>query len=141
MLNNSGYEDREKLRKLVSCSDADKKVEELAEDPEYKSIIDFLDHFSLTKDNIRHYVHSEFLDIFNKSRRPGGENPEIGHQFGYLMNTVRPKYGEVITKGSYIPLKVDNDSRDEVIAYARCKDGKTLVTIANHDVTQDKKSK
>ena len=141
LLNNSGYEDREKLRKLVSCSDADKKVEELAEDPEYKSIINFLDHFSLTKDNIRHYVHSEFLDIFNKSRRPGGENPEIGHQFGYLMNTVRPKYGEVITKGSYIPLKVDNDSRDEVIAYARCKDGKTLVTIANHDVNARQKVK
>lgn len=141
LLNNSGYEDREKLRKLVSGNDANKKVEELAEDPEYKSIIDFLDHFSLTKDNIRHYVHSEFLDIFNKSRRPGGENPEIGHQFGYLMNTVRPKYGEVITKGSYIPLKVDNDSRDEVIAYARCKDGKTLVTIANHDVNARQKVK
>lgn len=141
LLNNTGYEDREKLRKLVSGNDANKKVEELAEDPEYKSIIDFLDHFSLTKDNIRHYVHSEFLDIFNKSRRPGGENPEIGHQFGYLMNTVRPKYGEVITKGSYIPLKVDNDSRDEVIAYARCKDGKTLVTIANHDVNARQKVK
>ena len=141
LLNNSGYEDREKFRKLVSGNDANKKVEELAEDPEYKSIIDFLDHFSLTKDNIRHYVHSEFLDIFNKSRRPGGENPEIGHQFGYLMNTVRPKYGEVITKGSYIPLKVDNDSRDEVIAYARCKDGKTLVTIANHDVNARQKVK
>ena len=50
------------------------------------------------------------------------------------MNCVRPKYGELITKGSYIPLKVDNNKIDEVIAYARCKDGKTLITIANHDV-------
>ena len=31
-------------------------------------------------------------------------------------------------------MKVDYDKLDEVIAYARCKDGKTLITIANHDV-------
>lgn len=31
-------------------------------------------------------------------------------------------------------LPVTNNNNDEVIAYARHKDGKTLVTIANHDV-------
>lgn len=141
LLHTSKFEDREKLKKLISGNDVNKKVEQLADDPEYKGIIDFLDKFSLTKDNIRHYVHSEFLDIFNESRKPGGDNPEIGHHFGYLMNSVRPKYGDVITKGSYIELKVDGNSQDEVIAYARCKDGKTLVTIANHDVNARQKVK
>ena len=108
---------------------------------EYKSIIEFLEKYPYTKDNIRHYVHPEFLDIFNQSRKPGGENPEIGQHLGYLMNCVRPKYGELITKGSYIELKVDNNDRNEVIAYARHKDGKTLITIVNHDVNARQKVK
>lgn len=141
LLHTSKFEDRDKLKKLISGADADKKIADLAKDPEYKGIIDFLDHFSLTKDNIRHYVHTEFVDIFNRSRKPGGDNPEIGKHFGYMMNSVRPKYGELITKGNYIELKVENNDRDEVIAYARCKDGKTLVTIANHDVNARQKVK
>ena len=135
------YEDREKLKKLVSSNDANKKIAELAGMSEYKSIIEFLEKYPYTKDNIRHYVHPEFLDIFNQSRKPGGENPEIGQHLGYLMNCVRPKYGELITKGSYIELKVDNNDRDEVIAYARHKDGKTLITIVNHDVNARQKVK
>lgn len=141
LLHTSQFEDREKLQKLISGADADKKIADLAKDPEYKGIIDFLDHFSLTKDNIRHYVHTEFVDIFNQSRKPGGDHPEIGKHFGYMLNSVRPKYGDVITKGNYVELKVENNDRDEVIAYARCKDGKTLVTIANHDVNARQKVK
>ena len=142
LLHTGSYEDRDKLKKLLASTDANKKIADLAaEGSEYKSIIDFLDHFSLTKDNIRYYVNPEHVDIFNESRRPGGEHPEIGQHFGYLMNCVRPRYGELITKGSYIELKVDNNNRDEVIAYARCKDGKTLITIANHDVNARQKVK
>lgn len=142
LLHTGSYEDRDKLKKLLASADANKKIADLAaEGSEYKSIIDFLDHFSLTKDNIRYYVNPEHVDIFNESRRPGGEHPEIGQHFGYLMNCVRPRYGELITKGSYIELKVDNNNRDEVIAYARCKDGKTLITIANHDVNARQKVK
>ena len=55
------------------------------------------------------------------------------------MNVVRPKYGELITKGSYIELPVKGNSRDEVIAYARHKDGKTLVVVVNHDVNSRQK--
>lgn len=139
LLHTSKFEYRENLRKLISGNDANKKIAQLAKDPQYKGIIDFLDHFSLTKDNIRHYVHTEFVDIFNESRKPGGENPEIGQHFGYLMNVVRPKYGELITKGSYIELPVKGNSRDEVIAYARHKDGKTLVVVVNHDVNSRQK--
>ena len=136
------YEDQDKIKKLIASKDADRKIADLAEDDEYKSIIEWLStDNALTKDSIKHYVHSEKLDIFNFSRRPGGDNPEIGQHFGYLMNCVRPKYGELITKGSYIPLDVDNNKRDEVIAYARCKDGKALVTIVNHDVNAGQKVK
>ena len=133
-LQSSQFEYKDALKKLMSGTDANRKVADLAEDPQYKDIIHSFESLDTTKDNIRHYVHTEFLDIFNESRRPGGEHPEIGKHMGYLMNVVRPKYGELITKGQYIELKVDNNSRDEVIAYARCKDGKTLITIANHDV-------
>ena len=91
----------------------------------------------------KYYVnpHNEHLDIFNKAAKPGGDHPEIGQHFGYMMNCVRPKYGELITKGNYIELNVKNNNRDEVIAYARCKDGKTLVTIVNHDVNARQKVK
>lgn len=133
------FEDKENLKELLSSEDINKKIAEIADIDKYKPIIEFLEKNSTTKDNIKYYVHQQRLDIFNKSRKPGGENPEIGQHFGYLMNCVRPKYGELITKGSYIELKVDNNDRDEVIAYARHKDGKTLVTIVNHDVNARQK--
>ncbi len=128
------------LKQLINSDAKNKKLEEL-NNSDYKNIIEYFKENPLTKDNIVHYTHHEFVDIFNKSRKPGGENPEIGKHFGYLMNVVRPKYGEVITKGSYIELPVKNNNRDEVIAYARHKDGKTLVTIANHDVNSRQKVK
>ncbi len=123
------------LKELLATDNKNKKIEELAnEKSKYKNIIQYFETATPTKDNIKYYVHTQRLDIFNSSRQPKGNHPEIGQHFGYLMNCVRPRYGELITKGSYIPLKVDNDKLDEVIAYARCKDGKTLITIANHDV-------
>lgn len=133
------YEDRDKLKALISGNDINKKVSEIAEMEQYKPVIEFLEKDPYTKDNLKYYVHQQRLDIFNQSRKPGGDNPEIGQHFGYLMNCVRPKYGELITKGSYIELKVDNNDRDEVIAYARHKDGKTLVIIVNHDVNARQK--
>lgn len=141
LLHTSKFAQREQLKKLMSSPDADKKIEDLAKDPQYKGIIDFLSEFSLTKDNIKYYTHSEFVDIFNRSRKPAGENPEIGQHLGYMLNCVRPKYGELITKGDYIELKVAGNKNDEVIAYANHKDGKTLVTIANHDVNAHQKVK
>lgn len=127
--------DYKNIKDLVNSEEKNKKVIQLADDSsEFKNIIKYFENNMLTKDNIKYYVHTQRIDIFNESRQPKGDHPEIGHHFGYLMNCVRPKYGELITKGSYIPLKVEDDKLDEVIAYARCKDGKTLITIANHDV-------
>lgn len=78
-------------------------------------------------------VHSGKPDIFNFSRPLIGEHPEIGD---FMENTleVRNKYNDIITKGSFIPLKVDKNKNDQIIAYARHLNGKTLVVIANRDV-------
>jgi glycosidase len=78
-------------------------------------------------------VHSEMLDIFNYSRKPGGNHPEIG-QFMSKMLKLRENHEDVITRGSYIPLKVSGNKEDQIIAYARHLNGKTLLIIANKDV-------
>ena len=81
----------------------------------------------------RTVVHSEQLDIFNYSRKPGGNHPEIENYMSKIFK-VRKKFEDVITRGSYIPLKVDNNKEDHIIAYARYYKGKTLLAIANKNV-------
>ena len=81
-------------------------------------------------------VHRGKLDIFNLSRKPGGKNPEIG-QFMTESFKMRDKYQDVVTKGSFIELDKKNDKDDQVIAYARHKDGKTLLVLANKNVNRN----
>ena len=87
---------------------------------------------SMTDNNVRH-VNPQWVDIFNLSRKPGGENPEIGDYMS-KMAEIRNNYADVITKGSYIPLEVENNKDDKIIAYARHYNGKTLLAVANKDV-------
>lgn len=87
---------------------------------------------SMTDSKVRH-VNPQWVDIFNLSRRPGGEHPEIGDYIS-KMSEIRKKYEDVITKGSYIPLQVENNRDGKIIAYARNYNGKTLLAIANRDV-------
>jgi len=87
---------------------------------------------SMTDNNVRH-VNPQWVDIFNLSRKPGGENPEIGDYMS-KMAEIRNNYVDVITKGSYIPLEVENNKDDKIIAYARHYNGKTLLAVANKDV-------
>lgn len=81
-------------------------------------------------------VHHGKLDIFNKSRKPGGKNPEIG-KFMTESFKMRDKYQDVITKGSFIELEKLKDRDDQVIAYARHKDGKTLLVVGNKNVNRN----
>ena len=80
-------------------------------------------------------VHRSKPDIFNFSRPLIGKHPECGD---FMRNTLEvrnnPKYHDILTKGSFIPLKVDNNENDQIIAFARHHQGKTLVVIANRDV-------
>lgn len=120
--------------KLVNSSDANLKIEELSKKSEYEDVLNFFKTYEYTRDNITYYLSREKLDIFNESGRPEGEHPEIGKHFATLMNVMRKEHENIITKGSYIELPVENNKRDEVVAYARHYQGKTLVTIANKDV-------
>jgi len=94
---------------------------------------------SMTDNNIRH-VNPQWVDIFNLSRKPAGENPEIGDYMS-KMSEIRNKYADVITKGSYIPLEVQNNKDDKIIAYARHYNGKTLLAVANKDVNSKQMGK
>ena len=81
-------------------------------------------------------VHRGKLDIFNKSRKPGGKNPEIG-EFMTETFKMRDKYLDLITKGSFIELDKEGDKDDQVIAFARHKNGKTLLVLANKNVNKN----
>ena len=99
-------------------------------------------------DNHECTVHTGRMDIFNKSRKPGGQSPEISNVIKSAFALRNNKYNEVttgktrlkmtnaqdvITKGSFIILPTNND---EIIAFARHHEGKTLLFIGNRNVNQ-----
>ena len=86
-------------------------------------------------DNHEMTVHRGRLDIFNLSRKPGGTQPEIGNFMNSAFN-MRDKYLDVISKGTFIQLDKENDKNDQIIAYARHFNGKTLLVVANKNVNR-----
>lgn len=98
-------------------------------------------------DNHECFVHHGKMDIFNKSRKPGGNSPEISNVVRAAFALRNNKYNEynkygsarlnmnnakdVITKGSFVVLPTNNP---EIIAFARHKDDKTLLFIGNRNV-------
>ena len=88
-----------------------------------------------TTDSTECTVHHGRPDIFNFSRPLIGDHPECGD---FMKNTLQvrsnPQYKDILTKGSYIPLNVDNDENNQIIAFARHYKGKTLLVVANRDV-------
>ena len=81
-------------------------------------------------DNHELEVHPYKMDIFNLSRKPGGQNPEIGKVMTSAFK-MREQYKDVLTKGDFIDLKKKDDKNDQVWAYARHYKGKTLLVVAN----------
>lgn len=86
-------------------------------------------------DNHEMTVHRGRLDIFNLSRKPGGDEPEIG-KFMTEAFKMRDKYLDVITKGTFIELDKSKDKNDQIIAYARHLNGKTLLVVANKNINR-----
>lgn len=86
-------------------------------------------------DNHKMEVHPGRLDIFNLSRKPGGDNPNIG-KFMTETFKFRDKYSDIVRNGSYIVLDKKKDKLDQVIAFARHKQGKTLLVLANKNVNR-----
>ncbi|MBR1617745.1 hypothetical protein IJ670_06285, partial [bacterium] len=87
------------------------------------------------------FVHTGRMDIFNNSRKPGGTSPEIAQVVKASLALKNNTYNElnpvgiklemdnsqdVLTKGSFIILPTNNP---ELMAFARHKDGKTLVYV------------
>ncbi|MDD3237278.1 MAG: hypothetical protein PHV37_04195 [Candidatus Gastranaerophilales bacterium] len=83
-------------------------------------------------------VHKGRPDIFNFSRPLVGKHPEVG-DFMEASLKMRADHKDVITHGSFIPLKVENDPNDQVIAFARHLNGKTLVVVANRNINERQK--
>ncbi len=88
-----------------------------------------------TTDNHEMTVHQGRLDIFNLSRKPGGDNPQIG-KFMTETFKLRDKYDDVLKRGSYIVLDKKKDNLDQIIAFARHRQGRTLLVIANKNVNR-----
>lgn len=86
-------------------------------------------------DNHELTAHPGKLDIFNLSRKPGGDEPEIGEFMTAALN-FRDKYANVLKRGSYIVLDKEKDKADQVIAFARHRHGKTLLVLANKNVNR-----
>ncbi len=86
-------------------------------------------------DNKEMTVHPGRLDIFNYSRKPGGNNPEIG-DFMKSAFELKDKYADIINKGTFIELNKKGDKTDQIIAFARHYKGKTLLVLANKNVNR-----
>lgn len=81
-------------------------------------------------------VHWGKLDIFNISRKPGGNDTQIG-EFMKSALKFREDYAHVLKRGSYIVLDKEKDKLDQVIAFARHRHGKTLLVLANKNVNRN----
>lgn len=71
------------------------------------------------------------FDIFNYVQRPTGSHPEIGMFLSRMMK-LRENFGPVLTQGAFIPIPTSGS--DQVIAFARQAQGKTLLIVANKDI-------
>ena len=80
-------------------------------------------------------VHYGKLDLFNNSRKPGGDDPSIG-EFTADCFKVKEKYADVINRGSFIELDKVGDTNDQIITYARHYKGKTLLVVANKNINR-----
>ena len=78
-------------------------------------------------------VHPGRLDIFNLSRKPGGSNPEIGEFMKHAFE-LKDKYADIVNRGTFIEFDKEGDKNDDVIAYARHYNGKTLLVVANKNI-------
>ncbi|MBE7711636.1 MAG: hypothetical protein E7Z92_05805 [Cyanobacteria bacterium SIG31] len=76
--------------------------------------------------------HAFKLDIFNLSRQPGGNDPDIGRVMRETLKMRNANKDLFADKNSsFIVLDKYGDKKDQIIAYARHNNGRTAVVIAN----------
>lgn len=76
--------------------------------------------------------HSYQLDIFNLSRKPGGNYPDIERVMRETLK-MRSENKDLFSdrNSSFIELDKYGDKKDQIIAYARHNHGRTALVIAN----------
>ena len=80
-------------------------------------------------DDDYYFVHKGKLDIFNFSRKPQGSSDLIKNNYNWAM-TFRNDHSDMISKGSFTPLKVD---KEKVFAYSRSYKDSTIIVAGNLD--------
>lgn len=79
-------------------------------------------------------VHHGKLDLFNLSRRPGGNDESI-RNFLRAANKLRADNLDIVgPKGTFIELDKEGDKNDQIIAFARHYQGRTLLWVANKNI-------
>ncbi len=81
-------------------------------------------------DDEYYYVHQGQIDIFNFSRKPGGNSNVLSDEQKIAMN-LRNNFNAQITKGKFVQLSNDDD---EIFAYQRIHDKKSVVVIINRNL-------
>ena len=76
--------------------------------------------------------HHNRLAIFNLARKPGGNAPDIERVMRETLK-MRRENADILTNrnSSYIELDKRNDKRDQIIAFARHNNGRTILVVAN----------
>lgn len=90
--------------------------------------------YTLTDDDT-YFIHNGQIDIFNLSRKPGGENKEIKNNL-ILGNDIKKSVLSVLNEGNYTPLKTNNQ---RVFGYMFSNGVKRVVTIGNLDFEKSQK--
>lgn len=83
-------------------------------------------------DNHKMDHHSFRLDIFNLSRKPGGDYPDIERVMKETLK-MRSENKDLFSdrNSSFIELDKVGDKKDQIIAFARHNNGRTALVIAN----------
>lgn len=84
-----------------------------------------------------YYVHQGQIDIFNFSRKPGSDSDILSNEHKIAIK-MRNDYKDIITKGSFIPLKTDND---KIFAYQRSYNKDSVVVIINRNLVNSENVK
>ena len=76
--------------------------------------------------------HPFKMDIFNLSRKPGGNNPDIERVLRETLKMRSENKDLFADKNSvFIELQKKGDVKDQILAYARHNNGRTAIVIAN----------
>ena len=88
-------------------------------------------------DNENYYVHKGKIDIFNFSRRPGGEFPQMVIELA-MASKFKKQAQDIILKGKFNIVKTDNS---DVFAFTRIYNKKTILVILNKNKSHKQKVK